>query len=309
MPEMFKREPLLWKPVEIRVAVESDQEEQLGSKSKFWTTEDETGVRWLAKYARRDRSGTRGEDWAEWVSQFLADELGVPHAEIRPALIDGQRGILSRDVRRHGSQQRLVMGNELLVEHDVMYDTEATRENPNYTVELVRKSLEAVGQPISFAGDEALSGFDVWAGYLVFDAWIAGRDRHHENWAILRTHEGRTLAPSYDHGNALGFQESDHKRQQCIDHEDEMETWASRGRSHHFAGRPVLTELASSALAVASVDARSCWRDRLNGIQWPRVDEVVDAVPRDVMSEVAATFVKRLLRTNARRMLDAYPRN
>jgi hypothetical protein len=29
-----------------------------------------------------------------------------------------------------------------------------------------------------------MDGFDLFCGYLLFDAWIANRDRHEENWCL-----------------------------------------------------------------------------------------------------------------------------
>ena len=45
----------------------------------------------------------------------------------------------------------------------------------------------------------------MFAGFLVFDAWIANTDRHAENWAVLtcKRNGRRTLAASFDHGSAL----------------------------------------------------------------------------------------------------------
>jgi hypothetical protein len=249
----------------------------------------------------------RGEDWAEWVVQHLARELGVPHAEVLPITFNGRRGITSKSVLRVDTAQRLVHGNELLSEADELYDATMERENPRYTVTAVHYALRSVLQPISFSGPEDLDGFDCWAGFLILDAWVAGRDRHHENWAIISERERRTLSPSYDHGNALGFQESDSNRQRCVDDPQRLEVWANKGRSHHFAGKPVLVDLAHEALRFASQSARAYWSTQLSNIHWAQVDEVINAVPRSLMSDAAANFAKALLRVNRRRLLDAYP--
>lgn len=47
------------------------------------------------------------------------------------------------------------------------------------------------------------SALDVFAGYVLLDAWIANQDRHHENWGALRMGTALYLAPSFDHGAAL----------------------------------------------------------------------------------------------------------
>ena len=58
-----------------------------------------------------------------------------------------------------------------------------------------------------------MDGFDLFCAYLLFDAWIANRDRHEENWSIMAAPDGLiALAPSYDHDNSLGFNLLDKKR-------------------------------------------------------------------------------------------------
>ena len=32
---------------------------------------------------------------------------------------------------------------------------------------------------------DVVEAVDVFVGYLMFDAWIANTDRHHENWALV----------------------------------------------------------------------------------------------------------------------------
>jgi hypothetical protein len=288
-------------------AGEERQDEQLGSKDKYWVVglEDETPR--LIKFARVRDGQTRGEDWAEWCVQHLAEMLHLPHAEVMPVEVNGRRAIASKSVIRVGSSQRLVHGNELLSEADNSYDPTIQRENPGYTVRAVFDALHGVGAPISFGGPKELNGFDVWAGYLLLDAWVAGRDRHHENWAIISELDRKTLSPTYDHGNALGCYEDDASRARYVANELLLHKWCSQGKSHHFAGRPSLVDVAVEAIELSSEWSRKYWRDVLNSIDWQEVESIFDAVPSNLMSEVGAIFAQRLLKTNVRRLLNVYP--
>lgn len=295
--------PAQWKPANIEDGTWTrvEAEEPLGTKDKFWV-QDGDGTRWLFKFAREKHGFVRGEDWAEWLVHGLANLMGIPTACIRPATSGGRRGIISRSVVT--SDQRLEHGNELLARVDPAYDEEAPRENPRYTVEAVKLSLEGVAAPAAGHDLLQLSGFDVWTGYVVLDAWVAGRDRHHENWAAVGDDEARWLAPSFDHGNALGFQESDAKRVDLAEHPDGLLTWAVRGRSHHFAGRPTLVAVARESLDLATPAAANLWRTRLRAVQEARVQELLDRVPADLLSVQSRRFCLNLLQLNRRRVLD-----
>ena len=299
--------PTPWESLHFaRGAAEAD--EPMGSKEKWWVELPTFGDRqWLLKLARLDElDGTvSGEDWAEWTVHQLAEQLGVPSATIRPAILEGRRAIVSRSVLRD-SLEYLDHGNSVLSARFADYDQSIQGENQGYTVAAVQHALEEVGPPadIDWPGD--FTAFDVWTGYLLMDAWVAGRDRHHENWAVILRGGERRLAPSFDHGNALGFQERDERRVRMLGDEPHMMRWVERGTSHHFAGKPKLTELAWSALRLASPAARRFWLDRLDSISEDEVRSVVSQVPRAIMSEVTHTFVVRLLATNRRRLLDGY---
>ena len=148
-----------------------------------------------------------------------------------------------------------------------------------------------------------MDAFDVWCGYLVLDAWVAGRDRHHENWGVISDSAGRNLAPSFDHGNALGFQETEKQMQRLGGDRVGLQTWVNRGRSHHFAGRPKLVDLVQEALGIASVDAREYWMHRIKCVDMERASAIVRTVPTDTMSEVAHRFALNILEENRERLI------
>ena len=173
----------LWEPVQVTLGGEDIEDEPLGTKEKFWVYNPTDRHPWLFKFARTVGGHTRGEDWAEWVVHSLALEMGIPTAEVRAATFEGRRGIVSKSVIELATNQRLVHGNSLLVESSDRYDPRQQRENPGYTVAAVHEALLGVSAPFATPELASLSGFDVWAGYLVLDALVGGRDRHHENWA------------------------------------------------------------------------------------------------------------------------------
>lgn len=301
--------PTAWESLHfVRGSAEAD--EPMGSKEKWWVDLPMFGERqWLLKLARLDEhDGTvSGEDWAEWTVHQLAEKLGVPSATVRPATLEGRRAIVSRSVLRDRLEY-LDHGNSVLSARFPDYDQSVQGENQGYTPMAVRDALGEVGPPADVDWPSGFTAFDAWAGYVLMDAWVAGRDRHHENWAVILRGDERRLAPSFDHGNALGFQERDERRLRMLNDEGHLMRWVERGTSHHFAGKPKLTDLALHALGLASATARVFWIDQLDAISEDAVHSVVSQIPRAIMSKVTCTFVLRLLATNRRRLLDGYSR-
>lgn len=276
-------------------------DEQLGTKEKSWLRHP-GGQRWLFKEVRSSSEGIRGEDWAEKVVAQLAQRVGLPVATVELAMRAERRGIISQNFVPDGA--RLEHGNELLVRIDADYDKDQTRRNDRYTVDAIEQALADASPPDAYV-IEGLTAFDIWAGYVALDAWVAGRDRHHENWGVIAGPEQRrVLAPSFDHGNALGFQESDERCQALVSSPASMEKWAARGTSHHFAGRPTLVEVAHEAMRRSTDAARSIWLPNIASVTEAEVAEIVDLVPSEKMSEPSRNFCKALLMLNQRRLCD-----
>ena len=292
----------VWALFEVDPYWPQGEDEPMGTKDKQWLTLDD-GSRWLFKYARESQGVTRNEDWAEWASWRVAVSLRVPAAEVVPATHEGRRGVLSKSIVP-APAARLEHGNELLQKKLPGYLAAESRHNPEYTVDAVRTALDGVAPPFGFGELSLFTAFDVWASFLVLDAIIAGRDRHHENWAIVDDAGVRWLAPSYDHGNSLGFQESEERVCSLLSDGERLTTWLNRGTSHHFVGRPQLVSLACQALSLCSATARDYWVDSLHNVAFASLRDSLDTVPKTAMSDVRRRFVLSLLEANWRRLID-----
>lgn len=294
-----------WQPVAIDDwAMHEDDslsiaEEPLGSKEKFWVT-GPGGVRYLFKYARAKDERVMGEDWVEWVVHQLGELIGIPTAVAIPATHHGRRGVLSRSVLQPG--ERLIHGNELFALADPWYETEVSRPNPRYTVTAVQTALASIPAPDRCA-PPVRTAFDAWAGYVMLDAWVAGRDRHHENWAVIEHGGARRLAPSFDHGNALGFQEPEPKVADLAVDDARLAAWARRGRSPHFPGKPTLVQVARDALRLAGAAVHDHWIGKLTDVSDGDVGSVLAQVPDEFLSEPGRIFRTRLLTHNRERIV------
>ncbi|MBA2747743.1 MAG: HipA-like protein, partial [Tatlockia sp.] len=193
------------------------ENEDLGTKPKFWFEHEK--VDYLYKQAK---PGT-GEDWAEKVAAELCEILGLPHAVYELAETwEGKRGVASLKFLQEKEGEALVNGNELLAAIVPNYDTSATYGASQHTIDAM---LEAIGKesikfpPAWTAPSTIKTAVDVFAGYLLLDAWIGNGDRHHENWGVIikkmmpAATETIYLAPTYDHASSLRRELSDVKRQ------------------------------------------------------------------------------------------------
>jgi HipA-like C-terminal domain len=187
--------------------VDVEDAEQMGSKEKFWCKRVDTDERFLLKYPRPET----GEDWAEKIAAELAGGAGLrlPHARVELAKFKDRPAVLVKDFL--GDGERLIHGNELLLERDPEYPAEMHRVR-QHTLANVFEVLEAqrVTVPRGFdLPDGVRTVADLYSGHLVLDALIGNTDRHHENWGIVVRREPAgerllTLAPTYDHGSSLG---------------------------------------------------------------------------------------------------------
>ena len=179
------------------------------------------------------------------------------------------------------------------------------KDHVGHTVSNVRRVLEEnhVRPPLRFR-PFSFTSFDVFAGFLVLDAWVGNQDRHEENWAVLRSLAGElSLAPSFDHGASLGFLLSEEQRAAKAADEQSMWAFAEGGRATKFEGRRLqLVDVAADALGQATPEARSFWCRQLELVSSESCDTALADVAR--LSDASRRFCLELLDINRRRLLD-----
>lgn len=250
------------------------------------------------------------EDLAEKAAAELGRLLGVPCASVELAIRDDARGSISADLCPKGWQ--LQHGTLLMQDREIPdYVPGKVRGRPGHSLENIRLVLEGAGPPPGSDLPFTATAFDVFAGYTVFDALIANRDRHDENWAGLLPIVGDAppmLCGSYDHANSLGYNLNDAKRLMYLERENGVRDWCCKGtafRYEHTPGRapPTLVEMAVKALNLASEDAREHWLAQVDRLGEDDVRGVIERLPG--MSAPARTFTAEVVLVNRKRVLDA----
>lgn len=278
-------------------------QEARGLDPKDWVVPpDEVGndgqAHWWLFKPIKAASYRRFDDWSEKIASELARHLQLPAAIVELANGAREEGILSRNVTPNGWSME--SGDTMLSELEG-YVSCATDDRPKNRVGHNLPNIAAVLHGCSGPPGTAYakwSAMEVFAGYLVFDAWIANTDRHAINWAVLtREQDGQqALAASFDHGSALASGTQDGRLSMTS-----PQAYAERG----FAGRfedgshETLVELA--VRAVETVDGLApSWLERLAAIEAAEIEDIVGRIPG--MSEVRRTFLCSLLTINQRRL-------
>jgi len=288
----------------------------MGTRWKVWLEDPlDPDVLWLFKAVRCKElpdGSTRcfEEDWAEWLAAELAGHLGIPAARVRLARWTDRDGVISRsllvDHEGRPIADRLEHGNELLQAADPTYDKDQHGPAVGYNLDAVWTALHGIGVP---EGCESISSAtELFSGILVLDALVANTDRHHENWGALAKGPKRWLAPSFDQGTCLGFQEPDDQRRRYLESSMGLgvDHWIRRGRGRQFEGKPLLVDLAVDALRRVSPSAAGYWIERVDALELTWWRDTLDQVPASRMSQDARSFAFEVVRLNRERLLDAY---
>lgn len=271
-----------------------------GSEPNLWLSHDASD-RFLYKPVVEKDGRRQGEDWAEKLVEQLAGLLTIPAAAVDMASRAGRSGVLCADLASADGWE--MHDGAVLVG---LIDRRLVPRAKNRLGHNLR-NIYRVLSPLAASGEglDGLSAFDQFCGYLLLDAWVANADRHESNWGVLRSPDGElSLAPSYDHGNSLGFNLTDPKRSAVLNRPEGIAKWASRGRAVRFEDRrnTTLVAFVAEAFALASTGVRDLWLGRLAGVADAACEQVIGRTP--IMSEVSRTFCLRLLQTNKRRLLD-----
>jgi hypothetical protein len=289
--------------------------EPLGTKRKFWFSEK--NKRMLFKAEER---GT-GEDWAEKLACELCRRIGLPHVEYDLAEeYDGDIYLQPGVVCPHCAPAplKLILANRLLLIYDPAYPREDHRKYRAraYTVGAVVQCLRKLEPPPGDWMERTPAGIetalDVFAGYVMLDAWIANQDRHHENWGAIESPEQKALrlAPTFDHGASLARNITDSERK------ERMESHDKGRRVAHFAtrARSALYATPSATRTLGTLEAFDCfrevapvaakiWLETIRSVTRQEIETMIQEVPPNRMSVVARRFTLELMAVNRERLL------
>ncbi|MHA6261446.1 HipA domain-containing protein [Sporosarcina sp. CAU 1771] len=131
----------------------------------------------------------------------------------------------------------------------------------------------------------------------VFDALIANNDRHCDNWGVLSGPNGIRVAPIYDNGSSLGFNEVTEKKQKMLIDDKMLAGFCNRGkpsiglpdrkRPKHFELLAFLHRHMPRELELAM--------KRLEKLNKGILLSIVKDIPNDIMSDLDKEWVIRLL--------------
>jgi hypothetical protein len=201
-------------------------DEQLGSKTKFWF--EHQGQKWLFKEARIIQHPLgdviTGEDWTEKVAADIAALTNIDAAKVELAVYQGRRGSASLNFIP-ADNVHLEHGNEVLAGYLSSYDSAKKQHQSDHTLSNI---INAIQHKFPASADNRVV-LEKLASYMVLDALIGNTDRHHENWGLfwqtlLFNADTQTalwkkydVAPSFDHASSLGRELLDEKRRQMIE--------------------------------------------------------------------------------------------
>jgi len=279
--------------------------EPVGSKPNFWFTRPQLG-KWLFKEVRQDT----GEDWSEKVAAELCSLLRLPHAAYEFARFQGRRGVMTPTFAPVGCD--LVLGNELLGKVVPEYDIKRVR-SPQHTLSRVLAVVRDAKLRVPIGWDAipgVESAFEVFIGYLMFDAWVGNQDRHHQNWGIVLSPERQPhLAPTFDHGSSLGRNEADEVRTERLATRDKgrsIQTYVQRAQSAFFrstgGGRLTTIEAFREAAGFRPAAAQA-WLTGFDAVSPQEIRRIFESVPNELISGPAIEFAFQMLELNKGRLL------
>jgi hypothetical protein len=281
--------------------------EQQGLHAHEWYRNDSEPRTWLFKPARPERHRAIGEDIVEKLASEFARLLGVPAARVELATKGAVRGVLVEDARP--PDWVLQHGRVLMSEAIEGYNPE-DHENRGHRPAAIQAALHRFGSPPAAGLPSDFDAYDVFAGYLIFDALIAHVDRHDRNWAVLVPPPGsascEALCASFDHAASLGFTLSEEDFAQHL-RDASVARWASQGKARRFehargTSWQSLVVLAGAASRLCRDDVRSYWLDRVLSVDR---DSVMNSVsPAPGIADVTLEFVIELVMVNRERLLD-----
>jgi hypothetical protein len=158
-----------------------DRPETLGSKAKSWLIPSRgLGLSAKPHLFKVGRPNT-GENWAEKACCEILKQLVIPCAEYDFAIQNGAHGVISESFLPPGGS--FIPGNMILSRVDSTYDGSLKFRQARYTLLAVLGLLRMLAlrpQPGLSPTYQGMAAYEIFIGYLLFDAMVGNTDRHHE---------------------------------------------------------------------------------------------------------------------------------
>lgn len=289
----------------IKLDNEALQREPVGSKSKVW----------FDKPRRLFKIGTEntGENWSEYVTSCLAQEIGLPCVKYQLAEWRHQLGTVCESLV-DDEKESLCLGNEILKEISPQYPTiikpNKYEKVKQYTLDKVLVCNQSTNLliPIGFDSNKTIkSPIDVFVGYLIFDTWIGNTDRHHQNWAWILHYSDKaySLAPTFDHASSLGRELQDTARRVRMTTKDsgyDILSYSKKAPSPFYfksdENKRYTTYDISKVLVEHFSIPSNYWIDKINAIADVRINAVFELIPDKFISIESIEFATKLLSLN-----------
>jgi hypothetical protein len=190
----------------------------------------------------------------------------------------------------------LVHGNEIIAGRVIGYDLTKRRRTTDHSFDRIRQAI------LEVCGGRCEQDLQQFAGYLILDALVGNTDRHHENWALLRSDTAQgvayRLAPSFDHASSLGREMLDERRLLLL-RENRIRQYIEAGR-----GAIYISQAQSDAVAPITLvrilqstmsGAFEPWFSNLQNVTMESLDSILNRVPDGWMSGPQRDFAKALV--------------
>jgi len=283
-------------------------EETMGSKRKYWV-DASARDQWLFKFARVNKGVPTGEHWAEKIAAEVAALMGLSHAKVELARLQGRPGSLSlrfEELANPGTA--LVHGNVLLPGQVLGYDPEKKQKQSDHTLGNILRVMDHVFGD----GPDRHKALDLIMGYLVLDALVMNTDRHHENWAVIRHTsvfgvDQHHMAPTFDHASSLGRELTETKIQSWEHDPVNVLRYVNMARGPIYQLNKDVRglnpmDVVHLALRMKGDHVRP-WLDHLHTLDPQSLVDIVARVPPAMMGDRHKTFASALLRHTLTRLL------
>ncbi len=283
--------------------------EPLGTKRKFWFTNDSDNIKYLFKIGRENT----GENWVEVVVAEICKLLNIPHANYQFATWQNKKGTISKNFVPKSF--RLIHGNELLAKiHEKLpfgeYPVEAKYKVREYQLKLivVLMKQKAIRLPIDYENKRLHTAFDLFISYILLDCLISNADRHHENWGWISGEKKIYLSPSYDHASGLGCREHDDIKKERLNSKDEryqVKSFVKKAKTPFYNKTKNLKTIEAFIICTeGNKDIAIYWLNKLETLNFDDIKKIFEKIPTHLISETSIEFAMKMLDENKKRLLE-----
>lgn len=283
--------------------IDEDSPYGSGASEKHWLLNVDSKKRGIFKFPKtKDDNTITGEYWAEKLAAEIAVILGLESARVDIGTFNNRKGSMSYMLL--DDNEELIEGIQYISKYYPNYDGDKFEDLQAQTVYSIQMIMHSLNDFVDLKNQ--------FLKIPMFDCLIGNSDRHHSNWAVIKSLDTGELriSPVYDNGSSLCCYVNPEKTSAILSNSQQFEALVN-GKSKSLIGwesskRPRHFDLYKNIVENFFIESEKFILKLENNLTDTSIDDLLKNFEEDIINDELKLLIKRFLVERRDRMVSIF---